>query len=231
MKKQRDTDWLIFFDRRAKNSSDPITSADWSRVGFKNRHRFVEDVLKASNMQTGYRLLDCGCGVGHYLHTALDLGAHPVGLDFSENMLHRAKQKGFLCARGHIENIPFKTHSFDVVLSIGILQYLSSADNCIDQMARILSRKGILILVTLSKKSLAVRYRQFRRKEDKNAYTQKRLSAALDNSGLAVKRMGYLFIFPPGFNCLAPIFNRYTLLNRIFRSFANAIYLVAEKKP
>ena len=231
MKKRPDTDWLLFFNRLAGNSPDPITSADWSRTGFQNRHRLVEDTLKGINKKAGYKLLDCGCGVGHYLEVARSLGAQAVGLDFSHNMLHPVQQKGFLCIRGRLEAIPFMDRSFDVVLSIGSLQYVNTAAECVEQMARVLSPKGTLILVTLSERSLAVRYRRFLGKEDKYVYTQKELTTAADNNGLTVMRTGYLFIFPPGFNCLAPIFNRYTLLNRIFRSFANAIYLVAEKKP
>ena len=229
MKNKHDTNWLFFFDQLAATSQDPTKTADWSRVGFQNRYQFVEDTLKDINKKKDFKLLDCGCGVGHYLKLARDYKAYPIGLDFSFNMLHNVKQKGFLCSLGHIENIPFKDNSFDVILSIGSLQYLKCADKCINQFARILNPCGILILVTLSKQSFVANYQRFLGKEDKRVYTQKELATAIKSSGLTTKQLRYLFYFPMGFNSLSPIFNNNTLLNRIFFPLAHAICLVAAK--
>jgi predicted TPR repeat methyltransferase len=39
-----------------------------------------------------HRILDVGCGTGRYAKLLEDLGAHRVGVDISEKMIHTAKK-------------------------------------------------------------------------------------------------------------------------------------------
>jgi len=229
MKNKINPYWQKFFNQLAADSDDPIKTAAWTEAGFQIRYKYIQGVLLELDKPKGFKLLDGGCGVGHYLELAENFGAHSIGLDFSMSMLTHVKKEGFLCCLGDIENIPFKIGTFDLALSVGTLQHLEEADQCIGQFAQILKTDGILILVTLSKHSLRAKLCRLFGKSDKMSYSLNELSMILQNNGFIIRKSKYLYIFPSRFNFLASLFNHNRVLNHILYPFANAICLVSEK--
>jgi cyclopropane fatty-acyl-phospholipid synthase-like methyltransferase len=65
------------------------------------------------------RVLEVGCGTGHYLRVLADHGHAPIGLDLSRQMLARARaQAPGPLAHGRAEALPFASGTFDRVCAI-----------------------------------------------------------------------------------------------------------------
>lgn len=95
----------------------------------------------------GLRLLDIGCGTGHYMARLRQRGFAVAGVDGSEEMLEhaRANNPGAEIARADVESVPFPDASFDFVLCIEVLRYLPDARRCVQEMARLLKPGGVCL--------------------------------------------------------------------------------------
>ena len=105
------------------------------------------------------RILDAGCGNGNLLLRALKneikaQSTQVTGMDFSGNMLGRAAiraegddRAGFL--QGSVTALPFQDHSFDRVVSSGVLTCLPSpqaASFALQEFYRVLKPGGVLVV-------------------------------------------------------------------------------------
>jgi len=98
------------------------------------------------------RILDAGCGPGHFLADLATGGYQPVGLDLSPAML-RLAQKGLLhvgeaasLCRGRAQALPFAPQSFAAVVSSFPTAYVYDPD-WMQQVYRVLQTGGRLIVV------------------------------------------------------------------------------------
>ncbi len=106
------------------------------------------------------RVLDAGCGNGNLLLKALekemmeDRATEFVGMDFSRNMLGRAKcrasddlRAAFL--QGSVTCLPFQDQSFDWVASSGVLTCLPNPEasaEALQEFSRVLKPGGVLVV-------------------------------------------------------------------------------------
>jgi ubiquinone/menaquinone biosynthesis C-methylase UbiE len=95
----------------------------------------------------GRRLLDLGCGTGHYLARYFDKGFAVVGIDGSAAMLRQARVTAGEAPleRGAVDALPFRDATFDVVMAIEVLRYLPDATACVREAARVLKPRGLFI--------------------------------------------------------------------------------------
>ena len=63
-------------------------------------------------------LVDIGCGTGSYAAALAELGWTVTGVDVSEDMLRRAREKGVETVRADAAALPFEDASFDAAVSI-----------------------------------------------------------------------------------------------------------------
>jgi ubiquinone/menaquinone biosynthesis C-methylase UbiE len=105
------------------------------------------------------RLLDCGCGNGRFLERFPDT-VQGFGIDASLNLLRIVKQKGrckhLVCCE--LEHLPFVDGSFDVSVSVRVLQHLQKQRDAVAEMVRVLSSGGRSVIHCynqLSTKALA----------------------------------------------------------------------------
>lgn len=92
----------------------------------------------------GARLLDVCTGTGHLAAAAVARGALAEGLDFSRQMVERARANhpGVPFCEGDAEQLPYDDRSFDrVVCAFGHL-HLSNADQAIAEAHRVLKPGG-----------------------------------------------------------------------------------------
>lgn len=81
--------------------------------------------------EKGMKVLDVGCGAGHYLRSfrkKVDQNIDYTGIDFSPSYIQLAKKVFKDSAKfrvGEIQNIPFKNDQFDVVTASNIILHLS----------------------------------------------------------------------------------------------------------
>lgn len=100
------------------------------------------------------RLLDVGCGTGQmlrFLRQTRPEAFELTGIDRAEAMVRVARdvvgddpQIRLLQAR--VERLPFASGSYDVVLAMGVLEYVTSVEVAIREIARVLRDGGTAVL-------------------------------------------------------------------------------------
>lgn len=69
----------------------------WNTELYDHKHSFVakygEDVIKLLDPREGERVLDVGCGTGHLAEIIRAMGAEVMGIDASEEMVAKAREK------------------------------------------------------------------------------------------------------------------------------------------
>ncbi|MEO0163323.1 MAG: class I SAM-dependent methyltransferase [candidate division WOR-3 bacterium] len=93
-------------------------------------------------------ILDAGCGVGLKLENLRDY--NPFGFDYSFEGVKICKDEGFKVVQGSIHQIPFKSNTFDLVISFQVIQYLSDLDLvklAFIEVSRVLNKGGYFITV------------------------------------------------------------------------------------
>jgi len=98
----------------------------------------------------GKKLLEVGCGTGHWSQFFSESGFEVTGIDISEQMINAAQSKGipntsFQTADGH--SLPFKDGVFDVTASIVTLEFVCNAELVLREMVRCTRRPGGRLLI------------------------------------------------------------------------------------
>lgn len=111
-------------------------------------------ILKLLKNLNGKRILDLGCANGINTIYLKKKGANVVGVDISENLIKLAK-KNALNEKLNIpffkidgENLPFEDKSFDIVLTMFVLQHIldkKSLNRLYKEIHRVLDDKGEMI--------------------------------------------------------------------------------------
>jgi SAM-dependent methyltransferase len=99
----------------------------------------------------GARVLEAGCGLGHFTVAAAALGFVAEGLDWSEPTIGR------LCRSfpsiswhvGDVRNLPFEARSFDAVYSPGVCEHFEEGpEPVLAETHRVLRSGGIAVIST-----------------------------------------------------------------------------------
>jgi len=112
--------------------------------------------LKLTEFKREQTLLDVGCGTGHFSFWFYNLGLKVVGIDSSLEMLKVAKSKlksekiQFL--KANASNLPFSDNSFDLVVLITVLEFVSNPKQVLKEAFRV--GKSKIFLGVLSKYSI-----------------------------------------------------------------------------
>jgi ubiquinone/menaquinone biosynthesis C-methylase UbiE len=89
------------------------------------------------------KVLEVGCGTGHWLNVLSDLPVELTGLDPACGMLEKARARatraGLVCASA--ERIPFQAKSFDLIFCVNAFHHFSDPKKFL-RSSRLLLRKG-----------------------------------------------------------------------------------------
>jgi ubiquinone/menaquinone biosynthesis C-methylase UbiE len=129
------------------------------------RHRYLEYApwmprLMEFEKFRDARLLEVGCGMGTDLLQFSRGGARCVGIDLTPRSIeitqHRFKLYGangaFMISDG--ENLPFRSESFDVVYSNGVLHHTPDTEGAIRELHRVLKPGGVAKVMLYHRNSL-----------------------------------------------------------------------------
>jgi len=150
--------------------------------------------------RAGDRLLDVGCGTGHWSRFFASLGYDVAGVDISEQMIEVAKagaSPGCVFAVADACNLPYDTHSFEVVAAMASMEFVPDVPGVLTEMFRCANLSGRVLIGTLNELAPLNRHRIAKGKEP---YASAHLLSPKDLRGLLVQyghvRMG---VTPEGF--------------------------------
>lgn len=121
------------------------------QFAFRNHWTLFNELLKSEYYWGGQRCLEVGCGRGTLSAYFSDAGYDCTLLDFSENVIRRARQffeLNHLPGSFHVgdaDRLPFAGQSFDIVFSMGLMEHFIEIETAIREQIRVLSKGGILI--------------------------------------------------------------------------------------
>ncbi|MCB1519027.1 MAG: methyltransferase domain-containing protein [Hyphomicrobiaceae bacterium] len=108
----------------------------------------------------GTRILDVGCGDGEAAVQFARNGAEVIGLDADPRMLVAARERAkasettITFVDGDICSLSFADGTFDAVIAMTVLCFVSDAERAVQEMARVLRPGGRLVLGELGRYSL-----------------------------------------------------------------------------
>jgi SAM-dependent methyltransferase len=88
------------------------------------------------------KLLDVGCGTGAHTAGLADRGWDVTGVDVSEDMLRRARERGLSVVHADAAALPFENASFDAVVSMWTHTDVSDFPPVVAEVARVLRPTG-----------------------------------------------------------------------------------------
>ena len=117
---------------------------------FLSKIKFLDEFFK--DIPKEYRILDAGCGEGYLIEKFRKQGyKNFLGIDKNYSSKYVRK--------GDISKLPYKNKSFDVVLCLDSLQYMSfkNQERAIAEFKRVLKKDGTLIITIPNLKHFAAR--------------------------------------------------------------------------
>jgi 2-polyprenyl-3-methyl-5-hydroxy-6-metoxy-1,4-benzoquinol methylase len=104
------------------------------------------------------RLLDVGCGNGHYLARMQAYGWEVAGIEIDAKAAEIARsERGLTVHNGPVEGAPFPAASFDVVTSQQVLEHIAEPHSFMKAISAYLRPGGHLVLATPNARSLGHR--------------------------------------------------------------------------
>lgn len=117
-------------------------------------HNNLIELIRAEyGVNQNFVIADIGCGTGNEtLNIYNNFKCNVYGIDPSENMLKKARQKTdeITWLKGHAESIPLRNNSVDIITSFFSTHHFSNISKVISEYNRIVKKSGIVFLVTIS---------------------------------------------------------------------------------
>jgi ubiquinone/menaquinone biosynthesis C-methylase UbiE len=167
----------------------------------------------------GKKLLEVGCGTGHWSRFFSEFGFRVTGVDISERMINAALQKdisniSFHIANGHL--LPFVDSTFDVTAAITTLEFVHDSRAVLREMIRCTRKGGRILLGVLNGLSKVNRQRQ---DSSESPYAAAQLFSPVELReflqlygqvemavGVFVPAQSWLIPFATWFDCIARMF-------------------------
>jgi arsenite methyltransferase len=136
-----------------------MSSARWIDAHYIACQAEYEEMLRSVGLQSGWQVLDAGCGTGGFLPLMAELigpqgqiSAVDIAPEHIDTVRGEAESNPFMCsvdARvGDIKALPFENRTFDAVWSANVAQYLSEAElsEALTEFRRVLKPGGVLAI-------------------------------------------------------------------------------------
>lgn len=133
------------------------------------------------------KILEVGTGKGHFTIQLAKEGYRFTSIDVSEEEQNYAKLNiKHLNLEDHVdfklenaENLSFKDNSFDIVFSINTMHHLPNPDRVIDEIVRVLTAKGKIILSDFTQEGFKLIEKIHESEGKKHVFSQDRLTNAV----------------------------------------------------
>ena len=129
-----------------ENIARDVLNNDYIREKYFELH---DRIIQLANINENISLLDIGIGTG-LLEEKINGLCRIYGIDISENMLLKLNEKKLMVEtkKGSINNIPFESGKFDVIVSCFTFHHLTDDEklNSLYEMNRVLKMGGVILL-------------------------------------------------------------------------------------
>ena len=118
--------------------------------------QFYEEILGSQiRLNPDLIILDAGVGTGRVVTPLFDKNVQLVGVDISREMLKKFKEKlgnnpassNVNLVLGDVTALPFREHSFDIVLSVLVLHLIKRWEKAIHESERVLRTGGLFPII------------------------------------------------------------------------------------
>lgn len=110
------------------------------------------ELSQVSAVPDSGRVLDAGCGTGRYAAAWREIfpSSKVIGVDINPTILAEGQVSpdALVPIRGNLETLPFKSASFDVVMSRGAIQHTSNPRLALGELLRVCKPGGLLYFYT-----------------------------------------------------------------------------------
>lgn len=141
------------FSRSAKNwdalYSDSDEKHSFTRFELRRRKEIVFTFIEKINSENIKRALDLGCGAGQYLVQLSSMDFECFGADISEEMLKITREKFIFhqikdvtLINSDCYELPIEDNYFDLIICIGVLEYLDDETRALLEMKRTMKPDG-----------------------------------------------------------------------------------------
>lgn len=135
---------------------DPEAYEAWFKKPIGRHADKAEKRLIAAFVGTkpGDRLLDAGCGTGHFAADLQERVASVIALDASLKMLVYAGRKHRIheLVQGDVTSLPFKADSFDTIMTITVLEFLKDPQKALAEIYRAVRPSGQVVVGILNRR-------------------------------------------------------------------------------
>lgn len=145
-------------------SSDPAQAKtyydDFSGWYERERGRGYHGMLDDLEMDVlapyarGRDVLELGCGTGLILDRVAPIARSAKGIDLSEGMIDKARQRGLDVVVGSVTELPYADASFDCVYSFKVLAHVPDIGKAIAEAKRVTRPGGTMVLELYNPMSL-----------------------------------------------------------------------------
>lgn len=107
-------------------------------------NEMLPELIKATHIRSGEKVLDIGCGPGNSSKILSDTGAEVTGIDFSQKMIDvaLAKYPNISFHQADAENLPEANNSFDVIIANYVVHHFADPKKVFSEIARVLKPGG-----------------------------------------------------------------------------------------
>src|SRR6266542_6361713 len=139
---------------RFHDAAAPTFDSKWGLAFDARAQAYVRRRLALLPPDRYQRVLDLGCGTGFFLLNLGQLGyvERPYGCDISLEMLRRLRENaaqlghGVPLVVGDIERLPYRDHTFQLVVGHGFLHHAPDPREVLEEAFRVLSPGGSLLV-------------------------------------------------------------------------------------
>jgi ubiquinone/menaquinone biosynthesis C-methylase UbiE len=123
-------------------------AAWYERERGRGYHRMLDDIEMniVAPYARGAKVLELGCGTGLILGRVSQIARSAEGIDLSEGMIDKARERGLNVRVGSVTDLPYDDASFDMVYSFKVLAHVPDIAKAISEAARVTRPGGTMIL-------------------------------------------------------------------------------------
>ncbi len=112
----------------------------WMKETQFKKYDGILDMLLKNQVPLDGKVLDVGIGTGLFEDYLRGKGVEldVVGVDVDKKMLEEAKKKGYLVMLANAEKLPFEDESFDLVISIDMINSVADKAAVIQEIKRVM---------------------------------------------------------------------------------------------